>query len=158
VQPPSPAGPARRLAVLATCLVAIAAAVVLPNAVGAAAKPVTPVIKEAFTTLACPDPDSPDTTLEAQGCAQREILASDKKIDAVAKTVFGRLRSDAARRRFVKAQRAWFAFRNADCTSVSDKYEGGSLAGVTALQCDAERNLQHLKEIRAFDRLLRSEG
>jgi uncharacterized protein YecT (DUF1311 family) len=146
------------LAALAIGLSAVGAAVALPGGVGAAAKPMAPVIHEAFTVLPCPDPKNPDTTLEMQGCAQREIVASDAKIDAVAKTIFGRLRGDAQRRRFVKAQRAWFTFRNADCASVSDKYAGGSLAGVTLLQCDAERNVQHLKEIRAFDRLLRREG
>jgi uncharacterized protein YecT (DUF1311 family) len=164
VQQPSqsrrPAGRARRRCAvfLAIGLLAVAAAVVLPGAVGAAAKPTAPVIEEAFAVLPCPDPKSPGTTLEMQGCAQREILASDKKIDAVAKAIFGRLRGDAARRRFVKAQRAWLAFRTADCASVADKYQGGSLASVTRLQCVVERNVQHLKEIRAFDRLLRREG
>ena len=153
-----PAGRARRCCAAAIGLLAVAAAVVLPSVVGAAAKPTAPVIEEAFTVLPCPDPRSPDTTLEMHGCAQREILAADKKIDAVAKAIFGRLRGDAARRRFVKGQRAWLAFRNADCASVADKYQGGSLAGVTRLQCAAERNVQHLKEIRAFDRLLRREG
>jgi len=118
-----------------------------------------PVVDERFTKpLPCPDAKNPATTVEMKGCAQREILRIDKLIDALAKTIFSRLQGDGARRRFVKAQKAWFAYRQADCASVSDKFQGGTLAAVTALQCSAERNVQHVKEIRAFDRLLRTEG
>ena len=41
---------------------------------------------------------------------------------------------------------------------MSDKFQGGTLAPVTALQCSEQRTTQHLREIRAFDSLLRREG
>lgn len=154
-QPPSASSMfAAGLAVAALGAVALAQ----PAGVGAAAKLSSPVIHELFTPLPCPDAQHPATTLEMEGCAEHEIARTDTKIDAVAKAIFARLNDDAARRRFVKAQKAWFVYRNADCDSVSDKNEGGTLAAVTRLRCAAERNAQHLKEIRAFDRLLRTEG
>ncbi len=113
-----------------------------------------PVVKDTFTPLPCPK--NPQTTLELEGCAEQRILATDAKINAVAKTIFGRLQDDAAKRHFIAAQKAWVSFRKADCTSVGDKYEGGTLAGVVAAQCTADRSTQRLKELRSFDKLLRT--
>jgi putative transposase len=49
---------------------------------------------------------------------------------------------------------SWLTYRNADCASVSDKYAGGTLAGVVAADCTAQRTARHLIEIRAFEQLL----
>jgi uncharacterized protein YecT (DUF1311 family) len=113
-----------------------------------------PVIREDFTLLPCPK--HPKTTLELEGCAEHAIVRTDRKIDRVAKAIFTRLGDDAARRRFVDAQTAWLAYRHADCASVSDKYEGGTLAGLVAASCTADRSTQRLKDVRAFDHLLRT--
>jgi uncharacterized protein YecT (DUF1311 family) len=143
--------------------VAVTAAVALaivatadPGGAAAAAKLAPPVIHEKFTPLPCPKSKAEaETTLGMEGCSEQVILKSDAKIDAVAKEIFARLGSNAARRRFVTAQRAWLTYRNADCESVSDKYEGGTLAGVVGADCAAKRTTRHLIEIRAFEQLLK---
>jgi uncharacterized protein YecT (DUF1311 family) len=114
------------------------------------------VIHERFTLLPCPADKKDKTQLELEGCAEHAIVRTDRKIDAVAKTVFDLLGDTAARRRFVAAQRAWLSFRAADCLSVSDKYEGGTLAALLDATCTADRSTQHLREIRDLARLLRT--
>jgi uncharacterized protein YecT (DUF1311 family) len=112
-----------------------------------------PVIREQFTPLPCPR--RPQSTLELEGCAERRIVSTDRQIDGVLGAIFPLLFDDAARRRLIDAQHAWLAFRKADCTSVSDKYEGGTLAGLLAASCTADRSARRLKDLRAFERLLR---
>jgi uncharacterized protein YecT (DUF1311 family) len=140
-----------RLALAA--LPALAAAVLAPAALAGKA-PQPPVVKEAFTQLPCPK--DPQSTLELEGCAEKAILVADAQINALAKTIFGRLADDAAKKDFVAAQKAWVAFRKADCAAVSDKYEGGTLAGVLDAQCQADRSKQRVKDLKAFDKLLRA--
>jgi uncharacterized protein YecT (DUF1311 family) len=110
------------------------------------------VIHESFTPLPCPA--HPQSTLDLEGCAEQRILRTDRLIDAVARTIFTRLYDDAARARFVAAQSAWLEYRRADCTSESDRYEGGTLAGLVAASCTADRSAQRLKDLRSFEKLL----
>jgi uncharacterized protein YecT (DUF1311 family) len=125
---------------------------------GAAAATLSPpVVRETFTPLGCPaSKTEAETTLGMEGCYEQAILKTDTHIDAVAAKIFSLLGSDAARRRFITAQRAWLTYRNADCASVSDKYAGGTLAGVVAAQCTSQRTKRHLVEIRAFEKLLKT--
>jgi uncharacterized protein YecT (DUF1311 family) len=116
-----------------------------------------PVIHEVFTPLGCPaSKAAAQTTLGMEGCYEKTILKADAQINAVAKKIFSLLRTDAARQHFITAQTAWLTYRNADCTSESDKYAGGTLAGVLAAHCTAQRTTRHLVEIRAFEKLLKT--
>lgn len=131
---------------------ALAIALLAPlggDALGAA-KLAPPVIRESFTPLPCSGKSGSRTTLEEEGCYEQQILASDAKINAIARAIFSRLLDDAARRRFILAQKSWFAFRVADCDSRADLYEGGTLASVVDAACSAEDNSQRLKDLRAF--------
>ena len=126
---------------------------VAPLAAGAAATPLSPpVIHESFTLLPCPA--HPQSTLDYEGCAEHRIVHLDGRIDVVSRAIFGRLFDDAARRRFIAASKAWLAYRQADCTSMSDRYEGGTLAGLLAANCTAGRSADRLTELEAFDRSL----
>jgi uncharacterized protein YecT (DUF1311 family) len=111
-----------------------------------------PVIHERFTLLPCPS--NPQSTLDYEGCAEHRIVRLDKQIDGVSKTIFARLGDDAARRDYIAAQTAWLKYRQADCQSVSDKYQGGTEAGVLAAQCTGDRSAQRLKDVKAFAKLL----
>jgi uncharacterized protein YecT (DUF1311 family) len=111
-----------------------------------------PVISEQFTVLPCPR--HPQSTLELEGCEERRVVSTDRMIDRLLAAIFPRLFDDAARRRLIAAHRAWLAYRKADCTSISDRYEGGTLAGLLAASCTADRSAQRLKDLRAFERLL----
>jgi uncharacterized protein YecT (DUF1311 family) len=112
-----------------------------------------PVITEDFTLLPCPA--KPKTTRDFEGCAEHKIVRSDKAINERVRLIFSRLRSRVAVARFVRSERAWLTYRRAVCESRADVYEGGSAAGVVFAECVADKNLAHLKELRAFERDLR---
>jgi uncharacterized protein YecT (DUF1311 family) len=118
----------------------------------AALKP--PVIHEPFTLLPCPS--RPQSTLDREGCAEHRIVHIDKQIDATARTIFARLADAGAKQDFISAQAAWVAYRQADCLSVSDRFEGGTEAGALAASCTGDRSAQRLKDVKAFATLLKT--
>ena len=109
-----------------------------------------PVIRDPFTPLPCTGAPGHRTTLQMEGCAEKQILASDKRIDALNEAIFGRLSDSAARRRFIAGHNAWLAYRHAYCLSASDVFEGGTEAGVVDAACTAVVNSQHVKNLKAF--------
>lgn len=109
-----------------------------------------PVIKESFTSLPCTGAPSSRTTLQMEGCAERQILRDDATIDTLSAKVFARLADTPARRRFLADHRAWLAYRRADCLSRSDRFEGGSEAPVVFARCVASLNGQRIKDLRTF--------
>jgi uncharacterized protein YecT (DUF1311 family) len=121
------------------------------------AQPVAPpTIEEQFTPLPCPrSRTARGSTLGAEACAEHRILRTDAAINARAAAIFGLLRDEAARRRFVAAERAWLAYRKASCTSVADVYRGGSAEPVAFADCVAQRNVQHLRDLAPFEAFLR---
>jgi uncharacterized protein YecT (DUF1311 family) len=112
-----------------------------------------PVIREQFTPLPCPK--HAQSTLELEGCAELRIVRTDRQIDRVVGALFSTLPDDSARGRLATAQRAWLAYRRADCASMSDKYQRGTFAGVAAAYCTGDRSVQRLKDLRRFETLLR---
>lgn len=134
-------------------LAALAVALLAPLGVATAAAALSPpVIHEVFTLLPCPA--HPQSTLDLEGCAEHQIVRTDHRIDTAAATIFKRLRDVSARRRFISAQSAWIAYRTADCRSRSDQYEGGTLAGLVAAQCTADRSSERLKDLQEFAKAL----
>jgi uncharacterized protein YecT (DUF1311 family) len=115
-----------------------------------AAKLSPPVIHESFTPLPCTGAPADRTTLQMEGCAEQQILASDKQIDSLNRSLFGRLFDNAARRRFIAGHNAWLAYRHAYCLSESDVFEGGTEAGVVFADCVAGVNSQHVKDLKRF--------
>jgi uncharacterized protein YecT (DUF1311 family) len=111
------------------------------------------VIPEGFTVFPCPA--KPLTTIELMGCEEHRILRSDRAINARVRAIFSRLGSRAAKRRFIRGERAWLRYRRAACESRADVYEGGSLAKVVSAKCMADENLAHLRELKVFERNLR---
>jgi uncharacterized protein YecT (DUF1311 family) len=125
------------------------------RSLAAAAKLSPPVIHESFTPPGpCTGQPNARSTAEERSCAELDILRTDGQIDRAARSVFSHLQDDAARRRLIAAQRAWFAYRQADCSSRSDLFEGGTAASVIAAQCAAVRNRTRLRDLRAFDKEL----
>ena len=112
-----------------------------------------PVIHETFTPLPCPA--HPQTQLELEGCAEKAILGTDRRVDAVNAQIFARL---AARDRptFVAGERAWLRYRRASCLTAASKYAGGTLASLVDADCIAARNRTHLREQTSLLRDLRT--
>jgi uncharacterized protein YecT (DUF1311 family) len=149
------------LSLTAVAVAAFAAGSILATQAGGKArghaawlKPV--VIHETFTPLPCSGAPGQRTTLQMEGCAEKQILKSDTQVNQLAAEIFSILRDDRARRDFNAAQLAWLNYRKADCFSVSDLFEGGTEAGVLDAQCVASRNTQRVKDLRAFHQALRS--
>lgn len=120
-----------------------------PAAANAAA-PSIPPIHEPFTTLPCTGTPAQRTTLQLVGCAERQILSGDKRIDTLNRTILGSLSNTTAKRRFVAAHKAWLTYRRAYCASRSDVVQGGTLAPLVAANCAVDLNAQHLTDLRAF--------
>ena len=115
-----------------------------------AAKLAPPVIKEAFTPLPCNGSPGRRSTLQMEGCAEQQILHSDKQIDALNQKIFAALPSNSARRDLIAGHRAWLAYRKSYCLSVSDVFQGGTAAGVVAADCTATVNAQHVSNLKTF--------
>ena len=107
-------------------------------------------IHETFTPLPCAGSPSHRTTLEQEGCAEKQILKTDSQVNVLGAEIFQLFGDDRARRDFNAAQRAWLNYRKVDCFSMSDLFEGGTEAGVVDAQCVASRNEQRIKVLRTF--------
>jgi uncharacterized protein YecT (DUF1311 family) len=143
-------GGAVRPAINTRTVAAASLAVALALPAGTAAALTIPPIREPFTPLPCTGKPAKRTTTEREGCAEQQILKSDKRIDALDRAILGDLGSAAAERRFIAAHEAWLAYRRAYCTSRSDVASGGTEAPVVAATCAVALNAQHIKDLRAF--------
>ena len=91
-----------------------------------------PVIAEAFRpVLACDE----NTTIGQEGCGEHQVLAADKRLDGDVTVVFSLLTGTAAAESFVRAETTWLTYRDEDCTSQSDVYQGGSEQPVAYVYC-----------------------
>ena len=142
------------IATSAVVLIATSAAAGASGSPGQArpAKLAPPVIHESFTPLPCTGAPGHRTTLDTEGCAEQQILGSDKRIDALNQAIFGKLFDAAARRRFIAGHSPWLAYRRAYCLSASDVFEGGTEAAVVDADCTASINSQHVTDLKAFFR------
>jgi uncharacterized protein YecT (DUF1311 family) len=120
------------------------AAVAIPS--GNVPKP--PVIHEVFTQLPCPA--HPVSTLDTEGCYEKAIGSTDRKIDAQAEAIFGLLQSRHARQTFIRGERSWVQYRQASCSAQASKYAGGTFAGVVAAACTLDRSKAHLRDLVAM--------
>jgi uncharacterized protein YecT (DUF1311 family) len=117
---------------------------VLVTLVAATALAVSPpVIHETFTPLPCPA--HPQAQLELEGCAEKSILATDRRIDALNAKIFARLGA-RDRATFAAGERAWLRYRRATCLTAASKFAGGTIAGLADAECVAGRNRTHLRE------------
>ena len=111
-----------------------------------------PTITETFTRLPCHRAGM--STLNAEGCAEAQIVSSDRAIDAEAALVFTRL-PKSARKGFVQSERSWLDYRRASCTAEAARYAGGTLEPIAFAQCVAERNTRHLRDLLSMRAALR---
>lgn len=69
-------------------------------------------------------------------CADTALIASDAELNALYKQIQGRLKNDQdTMKLLVAAQRAWVAFRDAECEFSSSGVAQGSIYPMTVLQC-----------------------
>jgi uncharacterized protein YecT (DUF1311 family) len=122
-----------------------------------AAKLSPPVIHESFTPLPCPR--HPVSTPE--GCVEKRLLETDKKIDHLNAAIFSelsegpygpRLSKASLLHKFLASHRVWFAYRNADCLNMYAALEEGTISPIVVGNCEVTRNEQRIKNLQAFMR------
>lgn len=80
-----------------------------------------------------------------------DLKKADQALNQTFKKVQKRLEGDAAgKARLVKAQRAWIAFRDAECTFRSSGDDGGSAAPMVAAGCRADLTNDRTKQMKAY--------
>ena len=100
-------------------------AAVLAGAVGVAATPAA--------RAAC---DAGLPQAELNDCAFREFEAADAALNTVYRRIAARLTGEAEARQFLtKAQRAWVAFRDAECAFSASGTQGGSIHPMMDSMC-----------------------
>ncbi len=80
--------------------------------------------------------DSP-VQAELNACAGAAFKTADAQLNAAYAAVRQRL-SDAGQKRLRDAERAWMAYRDAECIFRSSGDDGGSAAVMVEVQCQAE--------------------
>lgn len=94
--------------------------------------------------------DTPDgqTTAGTVGCIAEELKAQDAALNAAYRQLTAGM--NARQKAGVqKAQRAWIAFRDADCASRQD-WEWGSMSTVAANFCVLRRTVERTIELETF--------
>jgi uncharacterized protein YecT (DUF1311 family) len=112
-----------------------------------------PVIHETFTVLPCPQ--RPVTTIDLQGCAERALLESNRKINARVDRIFRFLRSKGPRAAFVRGGKSWLNYRRTSCSAEASRFAGGSLRPVAFAHCEVGRNKTHLIDLAQMQLTLR---
>lgn len=90
-----------------------------------------------------------ETTEGMMSCAARETAAWDVLLERDFRTLSARS-DEIARTKLREAQRAWVAWRDADCDYAADQYRGGSLGRVTAAICMMERTAGRSLHLNAY--------
>jgi uncharacterized protein YecT (DUF1311 family) len=101
----------------------------------------------------CPDAR---TQTEMNLCAARELRTADAELNRVYQQLTGALEPDL-RASLRTAQRAWIAFRDADCRSEAAEYEGGSMQPMVLSSCLADRTRDRTAQLRQRARRLREQ-
>ncbi|MEI5681238.1 DUF1311 domain-containing protein [Mesorhizobium sp. CGMCC 1.15528] len=80
-----------------------------------------------------------------------DFKKADQALNQTFKQIQKRIADDAdGKARLVTAQRAWIAFRNAECTFQSSGDDGGSAAPMVAAACQAELTKNRTKQLKAY--------
>jgi len=88
-------------------------------------------------------------TVGQEGCGEHEVLAADKQLNADVKVIVGLL-DKSTTRAFVKAQTTWITYRNEDCTSQADIYQGGTELPDAYVYCLARDDSSRRQDLKAF--------
>ncbi|MER8376643.1 lysozyme inhibitor LprI family protein [Mesorhizobium sp. M1396] len=85
-------------------------------------------------------------------CAGKDFAASDKKLNDAYRQIEGRLKDNAASKKLlVNAQRAWVAFRDAECNFQGGPPEtAGSIRPMVIANCQAGLTEKRLKDFQGY--------
>jgi len=90
-----------------------------------------------FTTMAFAVDCNDQATMNQ--CAAQQNAAADKELNALYQQITSRLKSNPdSKKQLVSAQRAWVAFRDAECKFSASGVEGGSVYPLIYSNCVTE--------------------
>lgn len=119
------------------------------------------LLLDAPTSAQQPQPDckEPQTQADMTICAGQDLADADKALNAqyqVTRRVLKERDADASTElkggveALVKAQRAWLAYRDAQCASVGFQARGGSMEPMLISMCEADLTRKRTAELKAL--------
>ncbi|MGK9164662.1 DUF1311 domain-containing protein [Inquilinus limosus] len=95
----------------------------------------------------CPD----DSQAGLNQCAGAAYKKADAALNATYRQIMARLKgNDAAAKALVAAQRAWIAYRDAECRFMASGVEGGSVQPMIVAQCLEQVTSQRTDDLEAL--------
>lgn len=91
--------------------------------------------------------DNASTTIETRLCLDRKLQKADVQLNKNYKSCMNKL-DQTAKSKLLKAQRAWIAFRDAQCEFSADEMRGGTLETVLLLGCNASMTEERAEELK----------
>ena len=85
-------------------------------------------------------------------CAEYHAVAADIELNTVYQKLLGKLQGTHGKERLPKAQRAWRAFRDANCAFEASSWEGGTGHGITLSACETRMTQHRTKELENYVR------
>jgi len=91
------------------------------------------------------------SNLDQRVCADEELERQDARLNRNYKAALERLAEDPATKlALIKAQRAWVAYRDADCQAARESARGGTLASFLSIFCAAKHTERRADELASF--------
>jgi len=88
------------------------------------------------------------TQLDMNVCSYRDYLRADIKLNETWKATF-KAGSPVATK-LLEAQRAWIAFRDAQCDAAGERYAGGTMQALATNGCLIELTKRRIEDLQAF--------
>ncbi|MBX6317064.1 lysozyme inhibitor LprI family protein [Pigmentiphaga sp.] len=84
-------------------------------------------------------------------CAEQALKQSDAELNKTYRAILARLKDDKPlAQRLVSAQRAWIAYRDAECQFSSSLAEGGSSYSMVRAMCLAQQTRARTEALQAY--------
>lgn len=99
---------------------------------------------------AATDCSQANTTVDMEQCAQSQYTAADQALNQAYKALTRRVTQPAAKAKLITAQKAWIAYRDADCAAQYQLYEGGSMRNVVLLGCKRQRTEERTQALHDY--------
>lgn len=93
------------------------------------------------------DCKNPATQLELNQCAVQKFHQADSALNSQYQSIFSTL-DEHGKQRLKTAERAWLAYRDANCEAESDRYTGGSMQPLIKSSCLELLTSQRMEEIK----------
>lgn len=105
----------------------------------------------AATAARAEDCDNAVDQASMNQCAGEAFKKSDAELNTLYKQIIGRLKDDQDKTRLlVSAQKAWVAFRDAECKFSSSGSAQGSIHPMTVLQCRDELTQNRVEDLKDY--------